>query len=353
MKLTGMQLESLKKFKLNVKKETPFTIISQHTVYTSRDSLDPIAEAMNASFDYNEERKKHLTLLEQHWNRALVEIEPFGDRKTISMGSAVLQGAITASRCGLKILVITRQAKADSDITSLLNENNVTVYSIPSRETSWIFVRHPGSDPDEREMILKKNAGFFTISDIPEVNSGWIHLAGISDREFTLSFIRGLKKRGCPLSIDMQGFVRQVEPVSRRINYKDVDNKKEIVSLMHRIKLDVREAEILAKTNDPGKASEVIRDWGCPEVMITGSNGICLNYQGEIYWERFTSQTIIGRNGRGDTSFAAYLSRRLTDAPREALKFAASLVSIKMESPGFFKGTINDVKRRMRKDGRT
>jgi hypothetical protein len=173
------------------------------------------------------------------------EIEPFGGRKSVSVGSAVLQGAITASRCGLKILVITRQAKVYSDITSLLNENNVTVYSIPARETSRIFVRHPGPDPDEREMILKKNAGFFTIYDIPEVNSGWIHLAGISDREFTLYFIRGLKKRGCPLSIDMQGFVRQVDPVNKKINYRDVDNKKEIVSLMHRIKLDVVEAAIL------------------------------------------------------------------------------------------------------------
>jgi sugar/nucleoside kinase (ribokinase family) len=44
---------------------------------------------------------------------------------------------------------------------------------------------------------------------------------------------------------------------------------------------------------------------------------------------------------------AAYLARRMDrDAP-EALKFAAALVSIKMETPGPFVGTLDDVLARM------
>jgi sugar/nucleoside kinase (ribokinase family) len=44
------------------------------------------------------------------------------------------------------------------------------------------------------------------------------------------------------------------------------------------------------------------------------------------------------------------MTRRLTHGPAESLKFAAALVSIKMETPGPFAGTLEDVLARM--DGR-
>jgi len=49
-----------------------------------------------------------------------------------------------------------------------------------------------------------------------------------------------------------------------------------------------------------------------------------------------------------DTYFGAYLARWLTHALRESLKFAAALVSIKMETPGPFSGTLGDVLKRMK-----
>ena len=45
--------------------------------------------------------------------------------------------------------------------------------------------------------------------------------------------------------------------------------------------------------------------------------------------------------------FAAYLASRLNNSCEYALRFAAALVSIKMESPGPFKGTMSDVLDRM------
>jgi sugar/nucleoside kinase (ribokinase family) len=66
------------------------------------------------------------------------------------------------------------------------------------------------------------------------------------------------------------------------------------------------------------------------------------------YYEKFSNNSIVGRTGRGDTTFSAYLSWRLNHDPRESLKFAAALVSIKMETPGPFKGTLEDVAKRLR-----
>jgi sugar/nucleoside kinase (ribokinase family) len=55
-----------------------------------------------------------------------------------------------------------------------------------------------------------------------------------------------------------------------------------------------------------------------------------------------------GRTGRGDTTFGAYLAWRSGHSVQEALDFAAALVSIKMESIGPFKGTLEDVIMRMK-----
>ena len=43
------------------------------------------------------------------------------------------------------------------------------------------------------------------------------------------------------------------------------------------------------------------------------------------------------------STFAGYLTERLTHEIPEALEFAAALVSLKMETPGPFKGTRQDV----------
>jgi hypothetical protein len=69
-----------------------------------------------------------------------------------------------------------------------------------------------------------------------------VHLAGITDQEFDLEFVRGMKARGYFLSADMQSFVRQVDPVTRRISFADVADKAAIASLLDMVKLDVVEA---------------------------------------------------------------------------------------------------------------
>jgi sugar/nucleoside kinase (ribokinase family) len=69
---------------------------------------------------------------------------------------------------------------------------------------------------------------------------------------------------------------------------------------------------------------------------------------GKTYYEKFSNKSVVGRTGRGDTTFAAYLAWRLDHDAGESLKFAAALVSIKMETPGPFRGTLEDVARRLK-----
>lgn len=276
------------------------------------------------------------------------EIIPFGGKPHVAPGSAVLCGAMVAARLGKEVATVVKMARKDENILQPMKDVGVDTYLIPSAETTYSRVLHESENVDERKLTLVKSAGLISINDVPSLNSTCVHLAGISDTEFDMPLMKGLKSRGYSLSADMQNFVRHVTPVTHDIQFSDVANKKEIAAMMDKLKLDVVEARILTGTDDLEKAALMVESWGCPETLITHSQGVLARVNGVTHYEKFSNSNSSGRTGRGDTTFAAYLSWRLAHGPGESLKFAAALVSIKMETPGPFKGTLQDVERRLR-----
>jgi sugar/nucleoside kinase (ribokinase family) len=276
------------------------------------------------------------------------EIIPFGGKPHIAPGSAVLCGAMVAPRVGKNVAAVVKMAKKDEAILKPMQDLGVDTYLIPSEETTYSRVLHESENVDERTLTLVKSAGVISINDVPLLESTCVHLAGISDTEFDMPLMKGLKARGYSLSADMQSFVRHVDPATRVIQYSDVADKKEIAAMMDKLKLDVVEARILTGTEDLEKAALIVESWGCPEVMITHSQGVLARVKGKTYYEKFSNANVTGRTGRGDTTFSAYMSWRLDHDPAESLKFAAALVSIKMETPGPFKGSLEDVLTRIK-----
>jgi sugar/nucleoside kinase (ribokinase family) len=276
------------------------------------------------------------------------EIIPFGGKPVVAPGSAVLCGAMVAARVGKKVAAVVKMAKKDEHILQPMKDAGVETYLIPSEETTYSRVLHESANVDERKLTIVKTAGLIAIGDVPKLSSTCVHLAGISDTEFDMVLMKGLKARGHSLSADMQSFVRHVTPVTHDIQFSDVEDKKEIAGMMDKLKLDVVEARILTGTEDLEKAAIIVESWGCPEILITHSQGVLARVNGQTYYEKFSNNSMVGRTGRGDTTFAAYLAWRLDHDTGESLKFAAALVSIKMETPGPFKGTLEDVTKRLR-----
>jgi len=276
------------------------------------------------------------------------EIIPFGGRPHIAPGSAVLCGAMVAPRVGRKVAAVVKMAPKDEPILQPLKDAGVDTYLIPSAETTFSRVLHYSANVDERKLTLVKSAGLISIQDVPDLRSTCVHLAGISDTEFDMALMHGLKSRGYSLSADMQSFVRHVTPVTHDIEYRDVADKRAIAAMMDKLKLDIVEAKILTGTDDLEKAGTIVESWGCPETLITHSEGVLARVKGRTYYEQFSNRNSSGRTGRGDTTFSAYLSWRLEHDAATSLKFAAALVSIKMETPGPFQGTLDDVVRRLK-----
>ena len=277
------------------------------------------------------------------------EIVPFQGQTRIAAGSAVLCGAVAAARIGKNVAVITRMSSADETILRPMRDIGIDTFLVPAPETTYMQVVHPTADVDVRRMMQKKSAGHFQPQDMPDLKTVHVHLAGITDQEFTLPFMRSLRERGANLSVDMQSFVRQVDLKTREIAFRDVPSKQEIVSLLSKVKLDVVEAQLLTGTNDLEQAAKTFESWGSPETVITQADGVLARVGGRTYYEKFTNTSTIGRTGRGDTTFAGYLAWRMQHDVAESLRFAAALVSIKMETPGPFQGTLEDVLERVRR----
>jgi sugar/nucleoside kinase (ribokinase family) len=263
-------------------------------------------------------------------------------------GGAPLFGALAAAVTGKKIAVITRISKEDNFLIETLEKAGIDIYLKFVQDTTHMRVVHPSSNIDERLMYQTKDAGFFTIEEMPPLEPSLVHLGALTDREFTLEFMQELKERGFRLSVDMQGFVRQVDEASRIIRFGDVPVKQAIMGLTDFVKLDVVEAKILTGTDNISEATAICKGWGSRETLITRSDGVHVRSMDKDYFESFFNRSSVGRTGRGDTTFGAYLARRLDYSIKDSLKFAACLASIKMETPGPFSGTFEDVLQRMR-----
>ena len=263
-------------------------------------------------------------------------------------GGAPLFGARAAAVTGKKIAVITRISKEDNFLIETLEKAGIDVYVQFVQDTTHMRVVHPSANVDERLMYQTKDAGFFTIEEMPPLEPSLVHLGALTDREFTMEFMQELKERGFRLSVDMQGFVRQVDEVSRIIRFGDVPGKQAIMGLTDFVKLDVVEAKILTGTDNISEAAAICKGWGSCETLITRSDVVLARSMDKEYFESFSNRSSVGRTGRGDTTFGAYLARRLDFSIKDSLKFAAALASIKMETPGPFNGTYEDVLQRMR-----
>jgi sugar/nucleoside kinase (ribokinase family) len=278
------------------------------------------------------------------------EIIPFGGEARIAPGSAVLCGAMAAARVGKRVAAIVKLAEKDRAILQPLGYQRVDVTILPAAETTFSRVEYFSANHDERRITLAKSAGRITIDQVPEIHTRYLHLAGISNDEFDLDLMRALKQRGHALTVDMQSFVRQVDPATREIVFGDIPvrDKQEIFRLTDLVKLDIVEARALTQKENLQDAVRVLMDWGAKELLITQNAGVWAWSSRKSWMEKFSNASDVGRTGRGDTTFAAYLAYRLDHGIPASLQFAAALVSIKMEAPGPFQGTLDVVLARIK-----
>ncbi|MDP2792060.1 MAG: PfkB family carbohydrate kinase [Rectinemataceae bacterium] len=267
------------------------------------------------------------------------------------LGGAIVHSAISAAKAGARVLAITKTAPEDAPSVGFIRESGAELIVGSSPATTSILNVFRTADHERRDTTLLSRAAPFRASDIPaDARATIIDMAGLFVGELPDSLIEELSGRA-KIAVDAQGLLRNAMP-DKTMKFIDWNNKRRFLPLVTYLKTDAAEAEILTGLQEREAAARVLASWGAKEVMVTHNSEVIVLVDGKIYCAPFTPSNLSGRTGRGDTTFSSYLARRLTHEPGDAVRFAAALCSIKMEKPGPFAGTIDEVYARMERDSR-
>ncbi|MFA6451731.1 MAG: PfkB family carbohydrate kinase [bacterium] len=267
---------------------------------------------------------------------------------TTMPGGAVYYGSIPVARMGLRAAVITKIAEGDLHLAKPMLDAGVSLFPVLSEVTSGIENRYLDATMERRECTPLAFAGAYGESDFEGIDAKIWHVGALIKGEVDLDLLRYLSARG-RLSADAQGFVRVIRGNS--LVYEDWADKREALPLIEFFKTDAAEAEVLTGETDVKEAAKILAGWGAKEIILSHPGGLLIYADGEFTNTPFTPRNVRGRTGRGDTCICSYLARRLTHSPADSGKFAAVLVSLKMEKEGPFSGSMESVLERMKELG--
>jgi sugar/nucleoside kinase (ribokinase family) len=127
------------------------------------------------------------------------------------------------------------------------------------------------------------------------------------------------------------------------LNYESWDEMQSTLALVDVVKSDAVEAEFLTGEKDLFKAAKFYAELGPREIVLTHKDGVLILADGKFHEMGFYPARLDGRSGRGDTCVGTYVAKRLSLPPREAGIWAAAVTSLKMENPGPFNRSLNEV----------
>lgn len=257
------------------------------------------------------------------------------------VGGAVMYSSASAYALGHNVMAVTRLAEKDFDRLEkfvIPKENVVCIKSEKSTDMVNIYFT---ADKERRKCSCTSRGDAFTSDDLMGYDAEIYHFAGLIYGDYDCEMIKAASELG-KVAVDVQGFLRHANDDGSMF-FEDWKEKKEILKYITYLKTDAAEAEIMTGTDDRVKAAEILHSWGAKEILITHNTEV-LAYNGEeMHVCPIKARNLSGRTGRGDTTFAAYINERLNDTMENSLLMATATVSLKMETPGPFKGTRKDV----------
>lgn len=258
-------------------------------------------------------------------------------------GGAVLFSSASAFASGHKVAAVTKVNKNDLDRISEFNLPKEDIYVNECENSSTMRNKYFTADKERRDSTCLSVGTPFSLEDIPDDIEGEIyHFAGLVYGDFPDSMIKKCSEKGA-VAVDVQACLRHVDRESGKMYFEDWAEKKEMLPYITFLKTDAAEAEILTGTSDRAEAAKILHSWGAKEILITHNSEV-LVFDGEnIYTCPIKARNLSGRTGRGDTTFAAYITERLKNDIPSSLLYATATVSLKMETPGKFCGSRADV----------
>ncbi len=259
------------------------------------------------------------------------------------IGGAVTYSSASAYALGHKVAALTKLNEADVDRLKALTIPEEDIYCIFSPSSSNMDNQYFTPDKERRKCMCTSVGTPFGIEDIPkDISADIYHFAGLVYGDFSSEMIKEASKLG-KVAVDVQACLRHVNTDDHSMFFEDWADKMEVLPYITYLKTDAAEAEILTGLEDRYEAAKLLHSWGAKEVIITHNTEVIVYDGKEFYSVPIRARNLSGRTGRGDTTFAAYMTERLTHSIAHSLLYATATVSIKMETPGPYKGTRADI----------
>ena len=266
----------------------------------------------------------------------------FDKRTERVIGGAVLCSGFAADASGAKVAVLAKGNRSIADpVEAFRRRPNIAVYPVDSPSCTSISNTYLTADRERRVCKAISHIEPYRPEDFPAQTASISHIAGLmvgDIGEDCIDFASGLGM----VAVDVQCLLRRDE--GGEMVFRDWPLKLQYLPKIRFLKTDAAEAEILTGLSDRRAAAKQLYDWGAQEIMITHNTEVIVYDGRKVCSAPLKPRNLSGRTGRGDTTFAAYLAKRLRGGIEEAVLYAAALVSLKMETPGPFLGTEADVR---------
>lgn len=257
------------------------------------------------------------------------------------LGGAVVASGFAAAKSGSRTALFTKANPADADLEERFRDSGADLYWKPSSATCSIRNQYFTADKEKRSCTSLGVCDPFRFEDFAEIRTKIYHFAGLVYGDFDGALFAEASKHG-KVGVDIQCMLRHVEP-DRTMAFHDWADKRKYLPYLDYLKADAAEAEALTGLTDRAEAARLLHSWGAKEVVITHNTEV-LAYDGSVIRTcPIKSRNLSGRTGRGDTVFAGYITERQHGDVGQALQYCTALVSLKMETPGPFRGTREDV----------
>lgn len=256
-------------------------------------------------------------------------------------GGAINYAAHAAARLGLKVAVVTHLANEDIHVVEKFAQSGIDCYATYTPQSTLLTLEYPTMDPDIRTLSVMSVAGSITASEVEKFDARAAVIGSSLRGEVGLDVIRALKDKNILVAADMQGFVRVLHGVE--LTYEPWDEMASTLALIDVVKSDAVEAEFLTGEKDIYKAAKFYADMGPREIVLTHKDGLLIYADGKCHDMGFYPSRLDGRSGRGDTCIGTYTAMRLSMTPHKAGIWAAAVTSLKMENPGPFNRSMEEV----------
>jgi sugar/nucleoside kinase (ribokinase family) len=258
----------------------------------------------------------------------------------------ILYSVWTAHQLGYSVGVLTKMASEDRHRLSALPVSEEDLFWCDSPETVRSKLEYHSATMEKRMITNLTRAEAYQIKDFPDFSATLVHFCSLFTDETDLEALRFVSERA-PFALDVQGMLRKVFE-DGTVRYVPWEERADILPLCRFFKADAAEAAFITGIDTDShqgreEAARRFLEWGAEEVIISHNEELVAAYGSEVVHAPLKNRQSPGRTGRGDTCFTSYMTERFSKGPADAVKFAAALTSLKLETPGPFKGSRQEV----------